>query len=69
MNGDSVIEPELKLDKNQKGNATVFEKNLTKTTAGVTRQVVTRDFLKKYLSFIKSQKNPDMDDSCIEYAS
>jgi DNA replication licensing factor MCM3 len=30
---------------------------------------VTREFLKKYLSFVKSAKNPELDESCIEYAS
>jgi len=35
----------------------------------VTRNVVTRDFLKKYLSFVKAQKNPELLHDCIEYAS
>jgi len=47
----------------------MYEKNMTKTSHGVSRQVVTREFLKKFLSFVKSQKNPELDESCIEYAS
>lgn len=31
--------------------------------------MVTRDFLKKYLSFVKSQKSPEIDGDCIEYAA
>ena len=30
---------------------------------------MTREFLKKYLSFVKSHKNPELDEECIEYAS
>lgn len=47
----------------------MYEKNLKKTTNGVTRNVVTREFLKKYLSFVKSQKSPDLEQECIEYAA
>lgn len=32
----------------------MYEKNMTKITNGVSRQVVTREFLKKFLSFVKS---------------
>jgi hypothetical protein len=47
----------------------VYEKNLKKTTKGVTRGVVTREFLKKYLSFVKSQKPPELEQDCIQYAA
>jgi len=40
-----------------------------KITNGVSRQVVTRDFLKKYLSFVKSQKLPELEGTCIDYAA
>ena len=55
-NNDYVIEVDMKNDKSDAkgGNGQVYEKNLTKTSKGVTRNVVTRDFLKKYLSFVKS---------------
>lgn len=69
MNTDCIIEADLKLDKNAKNNQHVYEKNMVKVTDGVQRNVLTRDFLKKYLSFVKSQKNPELDESCIEYAS
>ena len=54
-NDDYVIEPELKDDAaaDAKG-ASIFEKNIVKTSGKVTRSVVTRDFLKKYISFVKS---------------
>lgn len=32
-------------------------------------QVLTRDFLKKYISFAKAQKAPELHQSCIEYAA
>lgn len=47
----------------------MYEKNLVKTSGGVTRKVVTREFLKKYLSWVKSQRNPELDENCIDYAS
>lgn len=31
--------------------------------------VLTRDFLKKYLSFAKAQKSPEIHNDCIEYAA
>ena len=48
---------------------TMFEKHVTKITNDVSRNVVTRDFLKKYISFVKSQKAPEIDGNCIEYAA
>jgi DNA replication licensing factor MCM3 len=30
---------------------------------------VTREFLKKYISFAKAQKHPDLHQDCIEYAA
>ena len=69
-NDDFVIEPELKDDAaaDAKG-ASIFEKHIQKTSGKVTRNVVTREFLKKYLSFVKSQKAPELDGECIEYAA
>lgn len=32
-------------------------------------QVLTRDFLKKYISFAKAQKAPEIHEDCIEYAA
>jgi DNA replication licensing factor MCM3 len=48
---------------------TMYEKHIKKVTGKIERNVVTRDFLKKYLSFVKSQKNPELDGDCIEYAA
>lgn len=47
----------------------MYEKNIKKISRGVTRNVVTRDFLKKYISWVKYQKAPDLDGDCIEYAA
>jgi DNA replicative helicase MCM subunit Mcm2 (Cdc46/Mcm family) len=30
---------------------------------------VTREFLKKYLSYAKSQKHPELHQDCVEYAA
>ena len=75
---DVVIEPEINDDKKAdvgKGT-TVFEKStlITTTRQGKTQiaqplQVVTRDFLKKYISFAKAQKAPEIHQDCIEYAA
>jgi DNA replication licensing factor MCM3 len=68
-NNDYVVEPEMK-DVNKEGKGTtIYEKHTQKTTGGVTRNVVTRDFLKKFLSFVKSQKAPELDGECIDYAA
>jgi len=54
-NDDYVIEPELKDDSAADAKGTsIYEKNIQKTSGKVTRNVVTRDFLKRYLSFVKS---------------
>jgi DNA replicative helicase MCM subunit Mcm2 (Cdc46/Mcm family) len=54
-NDDYVIEPEIKVDQKNEGKGTsIFEKGLLKTTGNVTRNVITREFLKRYLSFVKS---------------
>lgn len=74
-----VIEPEIfddrKIDSGK--GTTIFEKSalLTTTTNGKkgqqanTLQVLTRDFLKKYISFAKAQKVPELHQDCIEYAA
>ena len=69
-NDDYVIEPEMKDDTRNEGQgSTIFEKHIQKTSGNVTRNVITRDFLKRYLSFVKSQKTPELDGDCIEYAA
>jgi DNA replication licensing factor MCM3 len=78
---DVVIEPEIHDDKKTEGKGTaVFEKSalITTTTTGKggkhtqqahPLQVLTRDFLKKYISFAKAQKAPEIHNDCIEYAA
>ena len=62
---DYVIEPELHDDKNKGKGTIVFEKSSGKNK----QQVVTRDFLKKYISFAKAQKAPELHQDCIDYAA
>jgi DNA replicative helicase MCM subunit Mcm2 (Cdc46/Mcm family) len=79
---DVVIEPEIHDDKKTEGKGTaVYEKNALITTTITTGkggkqthqaaplQVLTREFLKKYISFAKSQKAPELHNDCIEYAA
>lgn len=69
-NDDYVVEPEVAKDaKSNDKHTTIYEKHIQKTTGRVTRNVVTRDFLKKYLSFVKSQKAPELEGECTEYAA
>jgi len=35
----------------------------------VTRNVTTRDFLKKFLSYVKSVQNPELNGECTDYAA
>jgi DNA replication licensing factor MCM3 len=69
QNEDFVVEPETKQDNKDGKAASVFEKGLKKTTGGVTRNVVTREFLKKYLQYVKSLKSPEISPDCNEYAA
>ena len=50
------------------GNTTVFEK-VPSLLNGVLKNTVTREFLKKYISFSKSIKSPELHQDCIEYAA
>ena len=68
-NDDYIIEPEMKDTKNEGKGTSIFDKHTTKVHGSKTTNVVTREFLKKYISFVKSQKNPDLDGDCIEYAA
>lgn len=69
-NDDYVVEPEVRDDAKADGRGTtIYEKHIQKTTGRVTRNVVTRDFLKKFLSFAKSQKAPELEGDCTEYAA
>lgn len=52
FNDDTVIEPEMINTNNQDGlGTTMFEKDITASNSS---KLVTRDFLKKYISFVKS---------------
>lgn len=54
FNDEVVIEPELHDDHKEGGKGTaVFEKINTKLSCG-SKSIVTREFLKKYISFAKA---------------
>ena len=58
FNDDTVIEPDMVNTNNADGlGTTMFEKDITASAA---QKLVTRDFLKKYISFVKSQKPPEL---------
>lgn len=52
-------------DKEAKGTS-MFEKQM-KSSSG--DELLTRDFLKKYVSFVKAQKSPELHGDCVEYAA
>jgi len=62
-----VIEPELTADQKQSGKGTeVYEKHI-KTRSGI--DILSRDFLKKYVSFVKAQKPPELRGDCVDFAA
>lgn len=69
-NDDYIIEPDTKPNKAD-GDAgkSIYEKHTTKVSNGISRQVVTREFLKRYISFVKGQKDPELTAECTEYAA
>ena len=68
FNDDVVIEPEMHDDKHEGKGTQVFEKINTKG-AHNSKNAVTREFLKKYISFAKAQKAPELHQDCIDYAA
>jgi DNA replication licensing factor MCM3 len=66
-----VIEPDYIDDKKHEGKGTtVFEKINTKIHGKhQSHNVVTRDFLKKYISYAKSQRAPELSEKTIDYAA
>ena len=55
-----MIERELDVENKQDGKGTtVFEKDLA-TGVKQGSRIVTRDFLKKYISFVRSRKAPEL---------
>jgi DNA replication licensing factor MCM3 len=70
-NDDYVIEPDMKENKTEGGGvgASIYEKHVQKVSGDVTRAVVTREFLKRYISYTKSLKDPELNADCTEYAA
>jgi len=68
-NDETVIERELNVENKQDGKGTtVFEKDLA-TGVKQGSRIVTRDFLKKYISFVKSRKAPELHQDSVGYAA
>lgn len=64
---DYVIEDMLDNQNNKQDGkgTTVYDKDLSRGA----NNIVTRDFLKKYISFIKSQKAPELTDDTLHYTA
>lgn len=68
MGEDNVIETDVNFHKKQdKANkhASIYEKGVEVDGKGI----VTRDFLKKYLSYAKRTCTPEISQDCVEYAA
>lgn len=69
-NDDFVIEPDMKAGDKKEGKGTsIYEKHIQKTSGNITRNVTTREFLKKYLSYVKSMNHPELNGECTDYAA
>lgn len=67
-----VIEPDIAGDEGKRQEKGMFEKAALLTLVKgkpVPLNVVTRDFLKKYISFAKAQRAPEINQDCVEYAA
>lgn len=64
FNDDYVIEPTIDgINKQDGKGTTVYDKELSSQKD----KLVTRDFLKKYISFMKSQKAPELTDDTLGF--
>ena len=63
FNDDVVIEADM--DEKREKSMSIYDK----LPGQPNQSVVTRDFLKKYISFAKIQKAPELHQDCIEYAA
>ena len=70
FNNDTVIEPSLDHGGNaQDGKGTtVYDKEMSSGDKN-SQKVVTREFLKKYISFAKSQNDPELSDDAMSLCS
>ena len=70
FNDTTVIETKLEqagTTQDGKGS-TVYDKEMS-TGNKNSQMVLTRDFLKKYISYVKSQKDPELSDATLSYTS
>ena len=66
-NDDNVIERDIRAEKDQGKKTEMFEKDLL--TSNDKSHVVTREFLKKYISFVKSLPAPELTDDSMNTAA
>jgi DNA replication licensing factor MCM3 len=66
-NDDNIIERDIHNDKNQQKSSEMYEKDLG--TSSDKTPIVTRDFLKKYISFVKSLPAPELTDDAMNSAA
>lgn len=67
---DVIVEKDFDMDASRRNNKdnSIYEKQAFDQGRGVA-PVVTREFLKKYLSYSKAQKAPELHQDCVEYAA
>ena len=65
FNDDVVIENQFEEQKKSSKSGGIYEKDF----GGAKNKIVTRDFLKKYISFAKTSKPPEIHQDCVEYAA
>jgi len=69
FNDDVIIEQEMHDETKNDGKGTVMFEKLNTRLHGSKKNNVTREFLKKYISFAKAQKAPELHQDCVEYAA
>ncbi len=70
LNDDVIVERDMSDNKHQEEKGTaVYEKENYNAKGKNNTSCVTREFLKKYISFCKAQKAPEISQDCIEYAA
>ena len=64
---DKVIEPEIKLEENKK--TTMYEKYNPRAKSDNNNNILTKEFLRKYIYYAKSKINPSLTREATDYIS
>lgn len=64
---DKIIEPEINIEEGQENN--VYEKFNELLHGKIKKDILNRDFLKKYIHYSKKSFNPILNDESVEYIS